>query len=1365
MTKLFKSKLVLWSSYLLFIASLIFVGMFYFNWMQARAAAPQVTFTRNGTSVTVVATPRASYELKFLVDGVGQKYWLRNTVTSANHCNARNFNSATASKTVYDTGLSSAEFQITVQANTNQYFCVKVLYGLINNPNSWLEHYALFTVDNTKPVVTIKQSGLNLVAKATDISTIATWQFSQESSSHACSSASYSDANSAHISSDKRTVTTPITAGNNNLYYCFAATDSQGNIGYSSESFQVDTVAPRLTANQDNATLTVSVTQDDDSNGSLEPNTDINKGSWQYVIVSTNSNTCDSSLRNWRAISGLTNDASRNRALITLTTSTDGKKYCFRVADNAANYGYALINVENINSPPVISSPRQTTSRTVTASASDNNYLNTNSWQYVITTRNVCNSDTTGFSTAGLSSRASSTRAGTVTIDLNQASVDDEEKNQWICVRVADNLSNNYGYRNLKIYVVVPTVTVSQRNTVLTASAVISGSSSWSYVKDDRSFTCDSYAFDIRTPVRTRRVNLNNSHINDYFCFKASDRYGNTGYSQTHRVRSLDTTAPSVSVTQSNDRLIIAATGQIDANSYGYVRTSKTEPTNCPTRTYEDATNKQVEIDENDEGYWYCVRASDIHQNYGYAKIRVRTVDTTIPEIDITRTGSKLVASSDATDLNGSSWQYVVGNVDDAFDCSLDNSQLSFNTASASNKEVTLSERDDRRYYCFRVKDTRNNYGYALSDQIIFNTPPVLSVVQKSHLNRIEVSTTATDVDGYTWAWQTFSHDPSDCSMVTNYVEIDDSTLTSITSKIIVSDIATTQDGHFYCFRVADTSDSTNLNYGYVKHKYDLSPPVVKFSLDSDTHVLTVSSSSPDVDHSTWRYAKFNQRPTCDDDTSLTHVVPSQRQFTLTPADNGFWLCFKVANSNSVFAYGLYLVADIDKITGPNIDITQNKYLVVATSASSRLKSDSWQYALTVNEPNCQAGQSLSFVKKASKPNTVDLTKVDQRYNWVCFKVSNNLDQVGYAKMKIDRSAPIIEAVQSQRMLNISAQDDNLDTSSWRYAKSKTDVNCSTLTTYTAIETANSITNDEVDENSNPGSDTMTKSRSISLELSPAESNFYYCISVKDTIGYVAYKKVQIEEIVLEVPTISLTQYSNKLVFKADDVDNKSWRYVKSQAGQNINCDNKGLTYAKLTGNYIALTEADNKRWFCVKVTGNNRTEGLAKILISGVDRKKPIVSITQKDDEVVGQADELITKWQYVILPSGADCNSQAFTSKSTIFEGHKFTLTASDNGKTYCFRAYDQAGNLTYKSISVDYQAPKDETPTPPVTTTTTSTPTPTTPVVAQAQDDDRVFVLIVAGTVVAVVVLTAVVMTLVNRKQQSRDNEQTVDMDNYL
>lgn len=1340
MSKVFlRSKTTLWSL-VVFFASMALISILYFGWLNVAAAAPQVTFTRDGNVITANLTVATNNELKFLRDTSNSQYWDYGLVSTAADCKQTSFVDNGNAMRTGDTNVVT--FTHPSSITSDQYFCLKVLYGRTNT-QQFTEKYVAFLFDVTAPVITVEQNGLTLNAESNDSSGINDWTVETSATTTDCSSTPYSSSVDTSLANIK---TVTLTTNDNGEWYCFRATDKQGNIGYS-QAYQVDTVAPTLTITQvaDSAIVTISVSQDNNNAG----NADIDVDSWQYV---QSTQTCsDAITSNWRDISTLSDDSNQDRTIVTFTRRNTGQTYCFRVSDSAANYAYAQHEVGTINEAPIVNRLSQTRSL-VTAAAYDAQYLNTNSWQYTIANSDVCNSSLSDWQGLEVNGFSVNTR-GEATLDLKLVSVDENSQNKWLCFRISDNIASNYGYRSIDVDADSPNINVRQNNAVLSASAGSSEgavSSTWAFVKNSNNFTCNEDAFELYTPVRRgKSVSLTSADTGDYFCFRVSDRYDNFGYnSPAYRVRSLDTVAPNISAVQSNKSLTVsAAAGEdVDHDTWGYIDgfSAQVDCEDYNANLYDDIENRVIDLDEGDIGDWFCIRAADQAGNYGYLSIRVKAVDATAPVISVNLENNILRATTSADDIDVNTWQYAVSTANDRFSCASSNTNLRFNTASKDNARVTLTSADDNKYYCFRVADKAGNHGYARSTQVRnIKTAPVIVVKQLTAEKRLEISTSATDVDGLTWGWSVFNNDPGNCANV-DYTNIDHSQITQNTRRIFVNNIAPTQSGSYYCFRVADTSTIYGTNYGYAKHRYDLTPPVIKFSLLNN--ILTISSDSTDIDATTWRYAQFKGDQTNCSQKDINKAAPTANRLRLREVDNNSYLCFKVADTAGNVGYGVYVVKGISNDNTPVIDITQTKLVVIATSADGDLDSASWRYALTASEPHCGLNNNLTFVHKVSSPNEVDLTSVDEDLNWICFRVSDAAGNVGYAKIKIDRKAPTLTITQNNVTLDVESVDTDLNESTWGYAKNSEDFECDDETSFSKLDFSSS---------------------KISFDLTTADNNKYYCFRVADKVGNFGYKKAQINPINLSAPVISVKQSNTVLTVHALNVDNSTWQYIRSTA--DLNCSATGslsFNAASVNNQRIQLSEADNDTWFCFKVIGLNKKASYAKILISNVDSQKPEIKIAQQEETLIATANEEIKTWQYVALASStANCSADAFADESKIKSGNEVTLTSADDAMTYCFRATDRAGNTSYKHLKVSIKASTEETEDNTDTTSEEGDDKVKDENTVEDEDDEGLLtgrnILFAGIALVAAIALVAIVVDLVKKSKDDDDDDDYNDM----
>ena len=1334
---LFERLTALRNSYLVFIAALLVfaVAAGLYIVLQAKAATPTVTFSRSTGQVTVSASLPANsgYEYKFLVNShAQQEYWAYSKVRDSSSCNNLGFGSIAGQVIRSDLDDPTSVTATFPYSNTtsDEYYCLKVLYGLQNNSSSVLTSYELFTLDNTKPVVSNNQVGDRLAIKVKDSSSVAKWQVVSATYNQSRTDCRRTtDFNLSGSNNEKRDADSDFEVKQNKASYslpsadhgklvCVKVTDAQGNAGYSQPT-QVDLEAPRLSSHQANAILTVTVESNDG-------HTALDSTSWQYTFINTA--VCNDSSTGWANLSSL-NQATigSNKITLQLSSSDNDRRYCFRVADRAINYGYVQHLINPVNNPPVISSLSQNKQKVI-AQASDS-HVDSSSWRYAITTSSVCNNSVSSWSNSNLTTSGNQVNSSTATIDLSNLSIDESLNNKWICLRVADDLVDNFGYKSLDVDVSGPQIKVRQNNAVLQATAESDQDAvvgTWSYVSHEGAFTCNQSAFDFYTPVVSSRVvSLGQQHIGDYFCFRVADRFDNYGYSELYLVSSLDTTDPVISASQTNDILTVKAAkpNQIKTGTWGYVNTGVRDNNvvcnDDDGRNYTAVpANLKVQLSENHIGFWFCVRASDLHNNYGYYPIKIRDLDTTAPVINLVQTNNLLQASSSSSDVDHSTWQYVMLDSSQNLICAERNlSNLNFNRASSHNQNVQLTNASLNNYYCFRVADRFDNYGYALSQQIrALEEAPKLVVVQKTAEKRLEVSTTAADVNGLTWGWVVFGQDPGDCRDVSGWQTITGNNITKATAKIAVSNIADSQANHYYCFRVADTSTVFD-NYGYAKHRYDLTAPTIRLSFDPSTDILTIFSEDNDLDTQSWRYGSFSSQPKACAKQNLAHKLPSSAKLDLSSTPAQTWLCFRVADLVGNDAYALYSVSGQMAGQPPVIDVTQTTKVVEASSVATNLDSNSWRVAFFTNEPNCQSVDYSG--SQVARSHTFNLSRLDSQPAWVCFTVSNEARQAGFAKHRLDWTAPVIKITQNNIVLRVNSLDEDVDQQTWGYLKSRTDFDCDQSATYTKL---------------------TPSSNRLVVRLVASDAGKYYCFKVADRVGHVAYRKVKINSLNFQAPAINLEQTNAVLKATADKIQAHSWRYVRSSSDMNCSSDNTGLKFNRpaAANQQLALTEADNNHWFCFKVTGNNEVAGFAKILVDQVDTHQPQIVVKQADNSLIATSNEAIKSWQYVTLASAdVACDREAFDNASAVSRGNKIALSQTDTPVTYCFRAVDSGGNESFKALTVTFPESTDSE-------------------TAAGEDSDGQLLVIGGVIIIGLIVIGGIILILDSKRPDKPDSE---------
>ena len=190
-------------------------------------------------------------------------------------------------------------------------------------------------------------------------------------------------------------------------------------------------------------------------------------------------------------------------------------------------------------------------------------------------------------------------------------------------------------------------------------------------------------------------------------------------------------------------------------------------------------------------------------------------------------------------------------------------------------------------------------------------------------------------------------------------------------------------------------------------------------------------------------------------------------------------------------------------------------------------------------------------------------------------------------------------------------------------------------------------------------------------------------------------------------PTLSIVYSpSNALLEVYADDDNlrpDSWQKVGPLTFE-PDCRQDGLVYgSEAAGNrFLALTEADNGRWYCFKVSDEDDNAGYAKFQVLGIKAEvepeyvapqavvAPRVSVERIGDSIQASSDEELAnaKWQALIVGSASDCGASAFAqaAEHQVASASRIRgLSWRDNGSWYCFKVSDSGLEPGYGAILI--------------------------------------------------------------------------------
>ena len=1153
-------------------------------------------------------------------------------------------------------------------------------------------NFAEKQIDLTTPVISLSQDQNSVDATATMAGSPTidsdTWAHSDILTSNPTSCSSGITYDTAGSTEDEVTVD----SGDDGNHVCFKVANSLGVYGYA--KWTIDFTAPTVTVSQAGSTLTAASTD-----------SDAVSSTWKHSGALSSDPTCSDSSVTY------TNSGK------TKTSATDGKYYCFRVADNKGNLGYGKILV-NLTTP-VISLSQDQDSVDASATMAGSPTIDTSTWAHsnVLTSNPTCSGAT--YNTAG-------STENTAPIGTSKSTEDGD----WVCFKVANSLGV-YGYAKWTIDFTAPTVTVSQAGSTVTASATDAGVG----LPDSPVFkhtaalnttaSCNS-----SQTYSTASATISSVTTGKRYCFQVKDKAGNIGYGGIN----VNLTTPVISLSQDQDSVDATATmagsPTIDTSTWAHSNVLISNPT-CSGASYNTAGSSEntAAVDSGDDGDWVCFKVANSLGVYSYAKW---TIDFTAPTVTVSQAGSTVTAS--ATDAGVGLPDSPVFKHTAALNTTAScNSSQTYSTASATISSVTTGKR-----YCFQVKDKAGNIGYGGINVNL--TAPVISLSQ----DQDSVDATATmagspTIDSDTWAHSDILTTDLTCSSATyNTAGSTENTAPIGTSK-------STEDGDWVCFKVANSLGV----YGYAKWTIDFTAPTVTVSQAGST--LTAASTDSDAVSSTWKHSgALSSDPTCS--SGVTYANSGK---TKTSATTGKYYCFKVADNKGNLGYGKILV----NLTTPVISLSQDQNSVDATATmagSPTIDSDTWAHSdILTTDLTCS---SATYNTAGSTENTAPIgtSKSTEDGDHVCFKVANSLGVYGYAKWTIDFTAPTVTVSQAGSTLTAASTDSDVAGSTWKHSGAlSSDPTCSSGVTYSSSgKTKTSATTGKYycfrvadnkgnlgygkilvnlttpvislsqDQNSVDATATMAGSPTIDsdtwahsdiLTSNPTscssgvtydtagstentapigtskstEDGDWVCFKVANSLGVYGYAKWTID---FTAPTVTVSQAGSTLTATSTDSDVAGSTWKHSGALDSDPTCSSGVTYAN-SGK--TKTSATTGKYYCFRVADNKGNLGYGKIL---VNLTTPVISLSQDQNSVdatatmAGSPTIDSATWAHSdILISNPTCSGATYnTAGSTENTAPIGTSKSTEDGDWVCFKVANSLGVYGYAKWTIDFTAP---------------------------------------------------------------------------
>lgn len=398
--------------------------------------------------------------------------------------------------------------------------------------------------------------------------------------------------------------------------------------------------------------------------------------------------------------------------------------YCVRATVGSENYYAFVKGLDEIdNDAPVVEIDEVNGTFEASTEAED---VNPDSWQYVVledidaAQDNCDDTEITSIPDADW-------------MDGSSLMPTAAHSNKAVCFRVADE-TGNYGYAYEALPEVddstPPTLTVTQSGNTLSWNAQDdAGIDTYSYQMSETTLDCmtDSNWMD------GQKTALAESDNGMYYCFRVLDYGENAAYSGPLMVDGVDTTAPTITVSQTGNT-VNAIPGELETSGWQFYR-SDSEPADCSSRYTGWSDVKMVEegrqvtgLMVDDSGKWICFRVMDAAGNYGYKKFQIETITADQEEsrtasdgqLQFSLEGNRLMvnlgpAEGETEAPEVISWSYLYWSTENLARsyCTAERNQFDRSNRGTTN-EFNVADRHLGKWFCFRAIDEDNEEAFGV---------------------------------------------------------------------------------------------------------------------------------------------------------------------------------------------------------------------------------------------------------------------------------------------------------------------------------------------------------------------------------------------------------------------------------------------------------------------------------------------------------------------------------------------------------------------------------------------------------------------------------------------------------------------------
>ncbi|MDE0243327.1 MAG: hypothetical protein OYG31_01275, partial [Candidatus Kaiserbacteria bacterium] len=516
----------------------------------------------------------------------------------------------------------------------------------------YLSH-AISGIDTIAPSVTVTLELSSARIKANDTETSSTIVYVKLTDSPTVACASSVDFSGATTYTEGEWI--PLVVADNGKKFCFRSTDSKNNVGYALSgaiSGIVDVPTVTVTNPADtNPAKTKTLSAVDDYHNTNRPTT------WHRAFV-TNTEDCEDA-----DFSGTPTAYTEGQTITLNDEANNNKRICFRSV-NGSNTGYGLSDVINgidVTAPTItITNPNTNPAQSKVVSAADGDSTTT-TWHSAKVSDANC--DATDF--AG--SESTYTEGHDITLSA------EGDNGKRICFRSVDRAGNAaFAISNAIagidttapiITVTNPTGTGGAQNRVVSAADNDGGTTTWHYIKVADS-SCDATDFAGSESTYTEGHDITLSAEGDNgkrICFRSEDQAGNIDYAISNEIGGIDTTAPTITITNPNtnpaqSKIVSAVDDDGGTTTWHYI---KVADSSCDATDFAGSESTYTEghditlSAEGDNGKRICFRSEDQADNTTFAiSNAIAGIDTTAPTITITNPNtnpatSKIVTAAD----------------------------------------------------------------------------------------------------------------------------------------------------------------------------------------------------------------------------------------------------------------------------------------------------------------------------------------------------------------------------------------------------------------------------------------------------------------------------------------------------------------------------------------------------------------------------------------------------------------------------------------------------------------------------------------------------------------------------------------------